>query len=247
VGTFTPDYNCPSTACLIQDKLNLDTPALELHAACAGFMYALVTAAQYVATGNANMALVIGADTNSRIVDPTDQKVAPLFGDGAGAVLLTRGSLEQGLLCYQLGSDGSGGPMLERPAGGTACPIRPGDLEQGRHFLQMDGRGVFKWAIEALKETIRQVLDQAGMKPGDVALYVLHQANIRIIDHAMKDLGIPPEKVLNNLDACGNTSGGSIPLVLDEALRQQKIQAGDAVLMCGFGGGLTWGTGLFRW
>lgn len=247
VGTFTPDYHCPSTACLIQDKLNLDVPAFDVGAACAGFMYALITAAQYVATGNSEMALVIGADVNTRIVDPNQEKIAPLFGDGAGAVLLTRGHSNQGLLCYQLGADGKGGPLLERPAGGTARPTTIADLEQGRQYLQMDGRTVFKWAIEAVTETIQLVLSRTGLKAEDVDLFALHQANIRIIHHAMKVLGVPPEKVLNNLDAYGNTSGASIPLVLDQAMQEKRLRPGSNVLMCGFGGGLTWGTGLFRW
>ena len=247
VGTFTPDYNCPSTACLVQDKLDLDVPAFDVGAACAGFMYSLVTAAQYVVTGNSQNALVIGADVNSRIVDPQQAKVAPLFGDGAGAVLLTPGDKNQGLACYQLGADGNGGPLLERPVGGTACPTTVADLEQGRQYLQMEGRTVFKWAIEAVTDTITMILDNAEVKAEEVDLFVLHQANIRIIDHAMKVLGVPPEKVLNNLDLYGNTSGASIPLVLDQAKQEGRLKPGSQVLMCGFGGGLTWGTGLFRW
>ncbi|WP_437188031.1 beta-ketoacyl-ACP synthase III [Planctomicrobium sp. SH668] len=247
VGTFSPDYNCPSTACLVQDRLGLDCPAFDTAAACAGFMYAMVTAAQYVATGNAKYALAIGADVNSRIVNPADQKTFPLFGDGAGAVLITRGSAEQGLICYQLGSDGSGGPLLDRPAGGTKNPIRPEDLASGAHFLRMDGRNVFKWAVRMLTDTIELVLEKSGTTVQDVSLFVLHQANIRIINAAAEQLGIPPEKLFNNLHKYGNTSGASIPLVLDEASQAGKIHRGDTILMCGFGGGLTWGTGLFRW
>lgn len=247
VGTFSPDFHCPSTACLVQDKLQLDAPAVDLQAACSGFMYALVTAAQYVATGNSKLALVIGGDTNSRIVDPRDQRIAPLFGDGAGAVLLARGEPHQGLVCYQMGADGSGGPMLEMLAGGTRNPICAADIAAGRHFLQMDGRNVFKWAVRALTDTIELMLDKTGMSPHDVAVYLIHQANIRIINYAMEQLGIPTQKVYNNLQKYGNTSGGSIPLALDEAFREGRINRGDTLLLCGFGGGLTWGTGLFRW
>ena len=247
VGTFTPDYTCPSTACLVQQKLDLDVPAMDLQAACSGFMYALVTAAQFVATGNARLALAIGADINSRIVDPEDQGTAPLFGDGAGAVLIGPASSEHGFLSYQLGADGGGGSLLDRPAGGTMKPATPELVASGEHLLRMDGRSVFKWAIEAVTETIQQILNSAGVGVDDVKLFVLHQANIRIIDHAMKTLGIPPEKVFNNLSRVGNTSAASIPLALDEACQQGKIQSGDLVLMCGFGAGLTWGTGLFRW
>jgi 3-oxoacyl-[acyl-carrier-protein] synthase-3 len=247
VGTFTPDYTCPSTACLVQDKLHLDAPAMDIQAACSGFMYALATGAQFVATGNSKCALVIGADVNSRIVQPDDQRTAPLFGDGAGAVILGPGESDQGLVCYQLGADGAGGGMLDRPAGGTTLPLTPELVAEGKHFLQMDGRNVFKWAIQAVTESIETVLEQAGVTIDDVGLFVLHQANIRIIDHAMKVLDIPRSKVYNNLDRVGNTSAASIPLALDEAYREGRIQRGDLVLMCGFGAGLTWGTGLFRW
>ncbi len=247
VGTFTPDFTCPSTACLVQDKLNIDAPAMDIQAACSGFMYSLATGAQFVATGNARCALVIGADVNSRIVQPDDQRTAPLFGDGAGAVILEAGQSDQGLICYQLGADGAGGSMLDRPAGGATLPLTPELVADGKHFLQMDGRNVFKWAIQAVTESIEVVLEQAGVTIDDIGLVVLHQANIRIIDHAMKVLSIPRSKVFNNLERVGNTSAASIPLALDEAFREGRIQRGDLVLMCGFGAGLTWGTGLFRW
>ncbi len=191
VGTFTPDFLCPSTACLVQDQLGLDCPAVDLQAACSGFMYTLVTGAQYVATGNSQLALLIGADCNSRIVDPNDRKIAPLFGDGAGAVLMKKGEADQGLVCYQLGSDGSGGPLLECTSGGTRVPTTAAQLEDGSHLLQMDGRNVFKWAVRALDESIELVLNQAGVKAEDVSLFLIHQANIRIVDSAMEKLGIP--------------------------------------------------------
>ncbi len=247
VGTFTPDYTCPSTACLVQNKLDLDAPAMDIQAACSGFMYALATGAQFIATGNAQRALVIGADINSRIVKPSDQRTAPLFGDGAGAVILEKGDRDQGLVCYQLGADGAGGCMLDRPAGGASLPLTPERVAAGEHFLQMDGRNVFKWAIQAVTESITTVLEKSGYTTEDVSLFVLHQANIRIIDHAMKVLNIPKSRVYNNLDKVGNTSAASIPLALDEAFHQGRIARGDLVMMCGFGAGLTWGTGLFRW
>jgi len=247
VGTFTPDFQCPSTANLVQDALGLDAPAIDVQAACSGFMYALTTAAQFVATGNSRMALVLGGDCNSRIVNPNDQKVAPLFGDGAGAVLLTRGDAHQGLVCYQLGSDGSGGPMLDRKSGGSKFPITAAAIDAGEHYLQMDGRSVFKWAVRAVTESIELVLRKSGLGVHDVSLYVLHQANIRIINYAAEQLGISPTKIFNNLQEYGNTSGASIPLALDEAFRQGRIHRGDTVVMSGFGAGLTWGTALFRW
>ncbi|WP_231734049.1 3-oxoacyl-ACP synthase III family protein [Calycomorphotria hydatis] len=247
VGTFTPDFGCPSTACLVQDRLGIDAPAFDVQAACSGFMYAFVTAAQYVATGNSRLALVVGADTNSRIVDPTDQRTAPLFGDGAGAVLISRGGPDQGLLCYQMGADGSGGPLLEMPAGGTRCPASSETVAEGGHYLHMDGRNVFKWAVRAVTETIELVLEKSELSPHDVSLYLLHQANARIIKAAMDPLGVPETKVWNNLQLCGNTSAASIPLALDQAYRAGRVEPGDTLLLSGFGAGLTWGTGLLRW
>jgi len=247
VGTFTPDFPCPSTACIVQDRLGLDCPAFDTVAACAGFMYSMVTAAQFVATGTSKLALVIGADCMSRIVNPADQKIYPLFGDGAGAVLLTKGEPHQGFVCYQLGSDGSGGPLLDRPVGGSRCPISRQHLDAGQQFLQMDGRNVFKWAVRMLADTIELVLDKSGMHVDDISLFLLHQANIRIIKAAAESLNIPEEKLFVNLDRYGNTSAGSIPLVIDEAYRAARIERGDNLLMCGFGAGLTWGTGVFRW
>lgn len=247
VGTFTPDYSCPSTACLVQDKLGLDCGAFDVQAACAGFMYALVTAAQFVATGNAQTALVIGGDCNSRIVNPQDQRVAPLFGDGAGAVLLTAGDPHQGLLCYQIGADGGGGPLLDRPSGGSKRPTTKQDLDDGLQFLHMDGRNVFKWAVQTVADTIELMLDRTGIETDDVSLFLLHQANVRIMDNVAEQLAIPAEKLFKNLQHYGNTSAGSIPIALDEAVQQGRVHRGDTLLMTGFGGGLTWGTSLFRW
>jgi len=247
VGTFTGDYLCPSTACLVQTRLGLDCPAFDVQAACSGFVYAMATGAQFVVTGNSGLALIIGADTNSRVVNQQDRTIAPLFGDGAGAVLLRQGSSDQGLIAYQLGADGSGGPLLECTAGGTRNPNTAEDIAEGRHFLKMDGRNVFKWAVRVVQESIELVLEKAGLTAADVNLFVLHQANIRIVQTAMEKLGIPAEKVAVNLDRYGNTSAGSIPLCLDEAMRSGNIKHGDVILMCGFGAGLTWGTALYRW
>lgn len=247
VGTFTPDYQCPSTACLVQHELDLDAPAFDVQAACSGFMYALATAGQFVATGNSKSALVIGADVVSTCADPTDRKVSPLFGDGAGAVILEPGGADQGLLSYQLGADGGGADLLLCPVGGSMEPAQPHTIGEGRHFLHMDGRKVFKWAVQTVADSIQLVLERSGVSIDDVSLFVLHQANIRIIDRAMTDLGIPADKVVNNVDRVGNTSAASIPLVLDEAHQAGRISRGDLVMMCGFGAGLTWGTGLFRW
>ncbi len=247
VGTFTPDMCFPSTACLVQDRLKLNCPAFDLQAACAGFVYALVTAAQFVAAGTARRALVIGGDCNSRVINPGDQKSFPLFGDGAGAVLLGKGSPEQGMLSYQLGSDGSGGDLLSRPACGSRIPPSPEALKEGLHFLTMDGRAVFKWAVRVLADSSTTVLNHAGVGVNDVRWFIPHQANIRIIHSASDVLGFARESVYKNLERYGNTSGGSIPIALDELVEDGQVARGDLILTSGFGAGLNWGTALWRW
>lgn len=247
LGTFTPDMLLPSTACLVQDRLGLCAPAMDIQAACASFAYALVTGMQFVGTGCSRLALVIGADCNSRMVDPADMRTYPLFGDGAGAVLLAPGDRQQGLLSYAIGSDGSGADMLCRRMGGSQLPFSPAKESQGMHFLQMDGRAVFKWAIRMLQDTTGEVLQAARLTMDDVDLVVFHQANLRIIQSAAKELGIPSSKIFNNLDRYGNTSSASIPLALDEAFREGRIRRGDRILTSGFGAGLVWSTALLRW
>ena len=249
LGTFTPDTCIPSTACVVQERLGLDAPAMDVTAACAGFAYALVTAAQFVAAGSSRLALVIGADTNSRIVDPEDVKTWPLFGDGAGAVLLEAagdGSGERGLLAFSLGSDGRGADLLVCPMSGTRRPVTAEGLARREQFMKMDGRAVFKWAIRLAEENIRQVVDRSGVALEHVDLFVLHQANARIIEGAREALGLPAEKVFMNLDRYGNTSSGSIPLALDEAWKSGRIGPGSTVVVCGFGGGLAWGSAVWR-
>ncbi|HEV3004996.1 MAG TPA: beta-ketoacyl-ACP synthase III [Pirellulales bacterium] len=247
LGTFTPDMPFPSTACLVQNALGLHAPAVDLQAACAGFMYALVLGANAVATGWSKLCLVIGADCNSRILNPKDERTYPLFGDGAGAALLAPGSGEQGLLACSLGADGSGGDLLSRPMSGSRLPIKSELLEQGLQYLQMDGKAVFKWAVRLLDESINDVLRAAEMKPHDIDLVVLHQANLRIVYAATDVMGIDRRKVFVNLDRYGNTSGGSVPLALDEACQQGRIRRGDRILVSGFGAGLAWGTAIVRW
>jgi 3-oxoacyl-[acyl-carrier-protein] synthase-3 len=247
IGTMTPDMCFPSTACLVQDRLGLSCPAFDLQAACAGFVYALITAAQFVAAGTSTRALVIGGDCNSRVINPGDQKSYPLFGDGAGAVLLAPGSKDQGMLAYQLGADGSGGDLLNRPACGSRMPPSAEALDQGLHYLAMDGRAVFKWAVRTLTDSTIAVLAKADCTVGDVRWFIPHQANVRIIHAASDVLGFHRDNVFKNLDRYGNTSGGSIPIALDEVIREGGIRPGDLVLTSGFGAGLTWGTALWRW
>jgi 3-oxoacyl-[acyl-carrier-protein] synthase-3 len=247
LATFTPDMAFPSTACLLQDRLKLSCAAIEVEAACAGFMYALITGAAYVASGASDLALIVGGDTNSRILNPHDIKTYPLFGDGAGAVLLTRGRPDQGLLSFSLGADGGGGDMLSRPACGSRMPPTPDLLAKGLHYMHMDGRAVFRWAVSILCDTIQDVLKGDNFLPGDVDLYIPHQANIRIINASIDVLKIPRNKVFNNLDRYGNTSAGSVPLALSEAVQEGRVRPGDLLVMSGFGAGLAWGTALMRW
>jgi 3-oxoacyl-[acyl-carrier-protein] synthase-3 len=247
LATFTPDYSFPSTACLVQDQLRLTCPAVDLQAACAGFMYALITGFTYVASGASDLALVVGGDCNSRVVSPNDLKTYPLFGDGAGAVLLTRGRPDQGILSYSLGADGSGGDLLSRPACGSRNPPTAELLDKGLHYMHMDGRAVFRWAVAILCDTIQDVLQHSGLSSGAVNLYIPHQANIRIINAAVDVLKISRSRVYNNLERYGNTSAGSVPLALDEAVQEGRVKRDDLVMLSGFGAGLAWGTALLRW
>ena len=247
LGTYTPDMPLPATACLVQDRLGLCAPAMDIHAACASFVYSLITGTQFVATGCSRLALIIGADCNSRVVNPSDERTYPLFGDAAGAVLLAAGTQEQGLLSYAIGADGSGAELLCRPMGGSRLPFTQADDNDSRHFLHMEGRPIFKWAIRMLRETISETLRAADMTLDDVDLVIFHQANMRIINSAVQDLGIDEAKVFNNLERYGNTSAASIPLALDEAFQEGRIRPGSYVLFSGFGAGLAWGTVLMRW
>jgi 3-oxoacyl-[acyl-carrier-protein] synthase-3 len=200
-----------------------------------------------VVSGASSLALIVGGDCNSRILNPNDIKTYPLFGDGAGAVLLTRGRPDQGLISFSLGSDGGGGDMLSRPACGSRMPPTPDLLNKGLHYMHMDGRAVFRWAVSILCDTIQDVLTASELQPGDVDLYIPHQANIRIINAAIDVLKIPRSKVFNNLDRYGNTSAGSVPLALSEAVQEGHVQPGNLLVLSGFGAGLAWGTAVLRW
>ncbi|MEN0111785.1 MAG: beta-ketoacyl-ACP synthase III [Planctomycetota bacterium] len=253
LATFTPDRLLPQTATTVQQRLGLECPAMDVVAACAGFMYALVTGTQFVSTGAARNVLVIGADTNTRVLDPNDKKTFPLFGDGGGAVVLSPGSAEQGMLAATLGADGSGAELLTRRMGGVERPFSAnGDAKpdtDGRlpWLMEMDGRPVFKWAVRLLEDTFDHVLSAAGRDKDAVKLWLLHQANARILDAAADAAGVPAERVVKHLDRYGNTSAASIPIALDESLKGGRIDAGDELLLCGFGAGLSWGTVLWKW
>jgi 3-oxoacyl-[acyl-carrier-protein] synthase-3 len=180
-------------------------------------------------------------------MNPVDIKTYPLFGDGAGAAVITRGRPEQGILAYSMGSDGAGGDMLSRPACGSRLPPTPELLARGLQYMYMDGRAVFRWAVAILSDTIEDVLAASGLRPDAVDLYIPHQANIRIINAAIDVLKVPRSKVFNNLARYGNTSAGSVPLALDEAVSEGRVRPGNLILLSGFGAGLAWGTALMRW
>jgi 3-oxoacyl-[acyl-carrier-protein] synthase-3 len=248
VATITPDHQTPSTACLLQERLGILAPAFDLGAACAGFVYALVTAAQFIRTGAARRALVIGAEVMSRTVNPDDKRTYPLFGDGAGAVLLVPDQPEgSGILGYTLGAEGSGGSLLCIPAGGSREPLTSEACATGRQFLNMDGRQVFKWAVRVVADSTLDVLAVAGLQAADLKSIILHQANRRILDAAAEHLQVPADRLFVNVDRYGNTSAASVPIALDEAYRNQLLCRGDHLLLSGFGAGLAWGTALLRW
>jgi len=252
VATVSPDYRTPSTACQIQAHFGCQGSAMDLNAACSGFVYAMITASQFVRTGCSRNALVIGAEAVSTFVDPEDRKTFPLFGDGAGAALITADSnpdesKASGILSYKLASEGSLGQSLVVPGGGAKKPFCKEVLDRREHMLEMDGRVVFKWAVRLIPGVVDELLTNANMCLNDIDLFIPHQANLRIIDAAVEELGIDRNKVFVNLDRYGNTSAASIPIAIAEAMEQGRIQPGTNVLMVGFGAGLTWGACLFRW
>jgi 3-oxoacyl-[acyl-carrier-protein] synthase-3 len=241
VATVTPDMMFPSTSAILADQLGAeDAAAYDLSAGCTGFMYALAQAYGMVASGLSRRALVVGGDVLSRILDWTDRSTVVLFGDGAGAVVLEP-SDEAGFFAFELGADGGGGEHLWLPGSGSR------KFEDPDKFVKMNGREVFKFATRVLVSSAEAVLQQQGVTVEDVDVYVPHQANVRIIDHATKKLGIPSERVVINVDRYGNTSSGSIPLALADAQADGRLRPGSLVLMTGMGAGLTWGSALMRW
>lgn len=241
VATVTPDMAFPSTAALLADSLGArEAGAYDLSAGCTGFMYALAQAYGMLAGGLARRALVVGGDILSRILDWGDRSTLVLFGDGAGAVVLeTVGG--GGFLGFELGADGAGGASLWLPGSGSRL------FDDPERYVKMNGREVFKFATRVLVHSAEAVLDRCGLRIDDVDVYVPHQANVRIIDHATKKLGVPSERVVVNVDRYGNTSSGSIPLALADAQADGRLRPGSLVLMTGMGAGLTWGSALMRW
>jgi 3-oxoacyl-[acyl-carrier-protein] synthase-3 len=247
VGTVTPDMLFPSTACLLQHALGAKRAfAFDLEAGCTGFVYALAVAEKYLLAEGRGKALVVGAETLSKIVDWQDRATCVLFGDGAGAAVVGLGD-RPGILATYLGADGGGAHLLELPAGCSRMPASFETVEKRLHYIKMNGNEVFKFAVRIVEEASLEVLKKAQKTVDDVKLFIPHQANIRIIQSAAKRLGIPEEKVFVNVEKYGNTSSASIPIALDEASRSGRIREGDIVLLVGFGAGLTWGAVLIQW
>jgi len=241
-ATASPDYYFPATASLIGSDIGAGKAAgYDLSAACTGFIYALAQGYAQIASGMADTVLVVGAEVFSRLLDWSDRSTCILFGDGAGAVVLGRNGTTTGLLGFDLGSDGEGAGLLSVPAAGNA----PSKGEAP--YVQMNGPEVYKFATHVVVESALRCLDAAGLTVEDVDLFLPHQANQRIIDHAARRLGIPEDRVFGNVAQYGNTSAASIPLALDEAYRGGDVNAGDTILMVGFGGGLAWGSCVMEW
>lgn len=248
VATITPDMVFPATACIVQEKIGAPyAGAFDISAGCTGFIYALSVANQFIINGTYETILVIGAETLSKIVDWQDRSTCILFGDGAGAVVLQKAPLGKGVLSSYLGSDGSGAHLLNVPAGGSQLPTSQETILARQHFLKMSGSDVFKFAVRIMGEAALKALEKCGKTKEDIDYLIPHQANIRIIDAAVKRLNLPLDKVHINLDRYGNTSAASVPVALDEAVRSGRIKNGDIVVLVAFGGGLTWGANVINW
>jgi 3-oxoacyl-[acyl-carrier-protein] synthase-3 len=248
VATSSPDYLVPSVASMVQDQLGADkVPAFTLAAGCTGWVYALVTASQFIQTGSYRNALVIGTEHLSVGVDWTDRNTCVLFGDGSGSVVLEASEQPTGLLAFELGSDGSGYDALIFPGCGGVNPPSHEVLNQKLHYLRMDGRRVFKFATSVMADSVTKVVASGGLTPEEIALVIPHQANDRIIELARRRLRMPPEKIMINIDRYGNTSAASIPLALVDAIEEERIRPGDHVVFVGFGAGLTWAAAVCHW
>ena len=249
VATTTPDTLFPSTACVLQAKIGASHAwGYDLVAACSGFTYALTTASQIVAAGGSRHALVVGADVMSSIIDYTDRTTCVLFGDGAGAVVVEPSDDDSiGIIDFEHYVDGTGGPALCMPAGGSRMPASLETVEQRLHYVKQDGQAVFKFAVRNMEEVCRRILERNRLSAEQVDLFVPHQASSRIIIAAAEKLGLPREKVVINIDRLGNTTAGTIPLALDEAVEAGRLKRGDLVLLASVGAGFTVGAVMLRW
>jgi 3-oxoacyl-[acyl-carrier-protein] synthase-3 len=249
VGTITPDTMFPSTACLVQDKLGATGAwGFDLSAACCGFLYSLSVGAQFIESGAHDRVLVIGADVMSSIINYKDRATCVIFGDGAGAILLEPALEEEdGFLGFLHRIEGSGGQYLLLPAGGSQRPASHETVDQKLHYVHQDGRQVFKYAVRRTYELTTSLLDAHGFTAGDIGLFVAHQANVRILDATGERLGLPPSKIVKNIERFGNTTAGTIPLALYDAVEAGRLKKGDLVLFSSVGAGFTAGASLMRW
>ncbi len=250
VATMTPDMITPSTACLVQNKLGLrNIPSFDVGAACTGFLYGLGIGSDMLKANSYHNALIIGAEKTSSILDWEDRSTCVLFGDGAGAAVLSRseGTPGIGILETVMEADGSDSNILNMPGGGSNCPATEQSVKERKHYLKMAGREVFKAAVSVMEKSARDILKKYNLTAEDISCVIPHQANIRIIDLLSSRLGIRREKFYINLDRYGNTSAASVPLALDEAIRSGRIKKGDYVLLMAFGAGLTWAASLIKW
>ncbi|PWX09465.1 3-oxoacyl-ACP synthase [Clostridium perfringens] len=246
VATVTPDNFTPSTACIVQDKLGAKNAwAFDINAACTGFIYALKLGRSLIRSGEANNALIIGAETLSKALNWEDRGSCVLFGDGAGATVLTSTEEDCGIKCVNVKSDGSNGDSLVIQGLPLNSPFKDGK-EVSENYINMNGREIFKFATKVMEESIVEILEKENIKIEDIAAIIPHQANLRIIDYVVKRLGIPREKFITNLQNYGNTSGASIPIALCESIDEGNLKKGDNIIMVGFGGGLTWGAALIK-
>ena len=249
VATTSPDYpTFPSTACIVQERLGLGKiGAFDLSAACSGFCYGVTTGYQFVQTGKYKNVLVIGADCLSKFVDWEDRSICVLFGDGAGAVVLSEVEAGYGLLASDMYSDGSFANLLISESGGSRNVMSQDVLEAKAHLIKMDGKAVFKVAINSVLPSIFSALDSANLKPEDIDYFVPHQANLRIIGYTKEKLGLKDEQVVINIDKYGNTSAASIPIAMEEFSKKGKFKDGDIIVFSGFGAGFTWATSIIKW
>jgi 3-oxoacyl-[acyl-carrier-protein] synthase III len=249
VGTTTPDTIFPSTACVLQNKIGANKAwGFDLGAACSGFTYALTTGLHMVASGAHDHALVVGADVMSSIIDYTDRATCVLFGDGAGAVVLSpAGEGEPAIVGFAHEIDGSGGPALCMPAGGSRVPASHETVDKRLHYVKQDGQAVFKFAVRKTEEICKRVLERHGVDASEIDLFVSHQANRRIIQAAADRLGLPENKIVINLERFGNTTGATIPLALADAVAAKRVKKGDLVMLTSVGAGFTVGAVLLRW
>jgi len=247
VGTITPDYIFPSTACVLQSRLGAKQAfAFDVLAGCSGFIYSLHVAKGLVQSGSAKNILVVGAEVLSKIMNYEDRTTCILFGDGAGAAVISA-SDTPGIMSSCLGANGDDWELLYMPGGGSRLPTSEESLKNGSHFLKMQGKEVFKEAVKALQSSSLKAIEMADITPEQVDLLIPHQANYRIIDAVRKRLELPEEKVFSNLDRYGNTSSASVPIALDEAVKSGRLKKGDIVVFSAFGAGFTWGASVVRW